>query len=157
MPPFWPDPALTSLHKHSDGILSQWDFHIVQEHLKWSSDEGVMTFQSWRSHMTRQPYSDNLPDLPERPFPSRSSTHFLPQNLDGILTQWAFHRVQKNKNRSSDEEVMTFQSWRSHMTRQPYPDSLPDLPERPSPAISSTHCPPQNSDGILTQWAFHRV
>ena len=29
-----------------DGFLTQWDFHRVQEHLKRSSDEGVMTFQS---------------------------------------------------------------------------------------------------------------
>ena len=32
-----------------DGLLNQWAFHRVQEHLYWSSDEGVMTFQSWRS------------------------------------------------------------------------------------------------------------
>ena len=34
---------------------------------------------------------------------------------DEFLTQWAFHRVQEHSNRSSDEEVMTFQSWRSYV------------------------------------------
>ena len=34
-----------------NGFLTQWDFHRVQEHPKRSSDEGVMTFQSWRSYI----------------------------------------------------------------------------------------------------------
>ena len=29
----------TVLHKYMVGILTQWDFHRVQEHLKQSSDE----------------------------------------------------------------------------------------------------------------------
>ena len=33
--------------------------------------------------------------------------------IDGFLTQWAFHRVKEHPNRSSDEGVMTFRSWRS--------------------------------------------
>ena len=33
----------------------------------------------------------------------------------GFLTQWAFHRVQEHPNQSSDEGVMTFQSWRSYV------------------------------------------
>ena len=35
--------------------------------------------------------------------------------IDELLTQWAFHRVQEHSNRSSDEEVMTFRSWRSYV------------------------------------------
>ena len=35
--------------------------------------------------------------------------------IDGFLTQWAFHRVQEHPNRSLDERVMTFQSWRSYV------------------------------------------
>ena len=42
----------TALHGHMDGILTQWAFHRVQEHPKRSSDEEVMTFRSWRSHMS---------------------------------------------------------------------------------------------------------
>ena len=34
-----------------NGFLSQWDFHRVQEHPKRSSNERVMTFQSWRSYI----------------------------------------------------------------------------------------------------------
>ena len=34
-----------------NGFLAQWAFHRVQEHLKRSSDEGVMTFRSWRSYV----------------------------------------------------------------------------------------------------------
>ena len=89
--------------------------------------------------MTRQPYPDRLPDLSQL-VPAPTTLHM---HLVGILTLWAFRRVQEHPNRSSDEEVMTFRSWRSHMTRQPYPDSLPDLPECPFLASSSTHCPPQ--------------
>ena len=33
---------------YMSGFLTQWAFHRVQEHLKWSSDKEVMTFQSWR-------------------------------------------------------------------------------------------------------------
>ena len=115
-----------------------------------------MTFRSGRSHITRQPYSDNLPYLPGSPFPASSSIQCLHRNMDGIVTQWAFYRVQEHPNRSSVEEVMTFRSWRSHMSRQPYPDSLPYLPECPFTASSSTHFPPKSA-GKLTQWAFHRV
>ena len=32
-----------------DGFLTQWDFHRVQEHSNRSSNEGDMTFRSWRS------------------------------------------------------------------------------------------------------------
>ena len=35
--------------------------------------------------------------------------------IDGFLTQWAFHRVQEHRKRSSDEEVLTFRSWRSYV------------------------------------------
>ena len=126
-----------------DLILTQWDFHRVQEHLKRSSDEEVMTFRSWRSHMTRQSYLDNLPYFPGSSFPARSSTHYPQRNPDGILTQWGFHRVLEHQKRSSDEEVMTFRSWRSHMTRQSYPDSLPYLPGSPFPDRSSTHYHPK--------------
>ena len=34
-----------------EGFLTQWDFHRVQEHPNQSSDEGVMTFRSWRSYL----------------------------------------------------------------------------------------------------------
>ena len=140
-----------------DGNLTQWDFHRVPEHPKRSSDEEVMTFQSWRSHMTRKPYPASLPYLPERLFQAFSRTHCPPKHLDGNLTQWDFHIVQEHLNRNSDEEAMTFRSWRSHMTKQPYPTSLPYLPECSFPGLSSTHCPPKNLDRNLTQWAFHRV
>ena len=41
-----------------DGFLTQWDFHRVQEHPKWSSDEGVMTFRSWRSYVVTPSRAD---------------------------------------------------------------------------------------------------
>ena len=34
-----------------NGFFNQWAFHRVQEHPKRSSDEGVMTFRSWRSYV----------------------------------------------------------------------------------------------------------
>ena len=37
--------------------------------------------------------------------------------VDGFLTQWAFHRVQDNSNRSSDVGVRTFRSWRSYTVK----------------------------------------
>ena len=40
------------------------------------------------------------------------SSNFIKISMNGFLTQWAFHRVQEHPNRSSDKEVMTFQSWR---------------------------------------------
>ena len=35
----------------------------------------------------------------------------------GFLTQWDFHRVKENPNRSSDEGVITFRSWRSYTVK----------------------------------------
>ena len=40
-----------------NGFLTQWAFHRVQEHPNRSSDEGDMTFRSWRSHVVN---SDEL-------------------------------------------------------------------------------------------------
>ena len=40
------------------------------------------------------------------------SSNLIMLSIDEFLTQWAFHRVQEYSNRSSDEEDMTFQSWR---------------------------------------------
>ena len=41
------------------------------------------------------------------------SSNIIMLSIDEFLTQWAFHRVQEHSNRSSDEEDMTFRSWRS--------------------------------------------
>ena len=38
-------------------FLTQWAFHRVQEHPNRSSDEGDMTFRSWRSYVGK---SDEL-------------------------------------------------------------------------------------------------
>ena len=43
-----------------DGFLTQWDFHRVQEHPNRSLDEGVMTFQSWRSYVVTPSRADWL-------------------------------------------------------------------------------------------------
>ena len=40
-----------------NGFFTQWAFHRVQEHPNRSSDEGDMTFRSWRSHVVN---SDEL-------------------------------------------------------------------------------------------------
>ena len=137
--PFQSAPTPTTLQRHPDGIFTQLYFHEDQEHPNQNSDEEVVTFRSLRSHMTRLPYPDSLPYLPECNFLVRSNAHYPKNNPDGNLTQWAFHRVQEHPNRSSDEEVMTFQSWRSLMTKQSYPGSLPYFPERPFPVGSDIH------------------
>ena len=49
------------------------------------------------------------------------SSNFIKISMDRFLTQWDFHRVQEHLNRSSDEEVMTFRSWRSYAVN---PDEL---------------------------------
>ena len=81
--------------------------------------------------MTRHSHPGSLPYLTEHPFSSGTRTHCPLKTPDGNLTQWAFHGVQEHPNRNSDEEVMTFRSWRSHMTKQSHPGSLPYLLERP--------------------------
>ena len=45
------------------------------------------------------------------------SSNFKKLYIDGFLTQWAFHRVQEQPKRRSDEEVMTFRSLRSHVVK----------------------------------------
>ena len=35
------------------GLFTQWAFPIVKEHPNRSSDEGVMTFRSWRSYTVK--------------------------------------------------------------------------------------------------------
>ena len=93
---------------------------------------------------------------PSWPAPEPTAIH---SHMDGILTQWVFHRVQEHPKRSSDEEVMTFQSLRSHMSSHPYPTSLSDLPWTTchfqiAPVPTALH---SYIAGILTQWAFHIV
>ena len=135
-------------------ILTQWAFHRVQDHSKRNSDEEVMTFRSWRPHMTRQSYPDNLPYLLGNPFQQSLVPNTLHKHLDRIMTQWAFDRVQEHLKQSSDEEVMTFPSWRSHMTRQSHLNSLPYLPRSLFPAISSTQCPPKSFGWNLDSMVF---
>ena len=135
-------------------ILTQWDFHRVQEHTNRNSDEKVMTFRSWRSYMTKLSHPGSSPYLPERPFPKPQTPNALQRGPDGNLTQWAFHEVQEHPNRNSDEKVMTFRSWRSHMTKLSHPGSLPHLPGRPFPAGSDTHCPPKWSGWKVDSMGF---
>ena len=113
-----------------------------------------MTFRSWRSHKTSSPTRTAYLICPNAPFRPDPAPTTLRRCSSGILTQWSFHKVQEHPNRNSDEEVMTFRSWRSHMTKQPYPDSLPYLPERPFPASSSTHYPPKTSNWKLDSMVF---
>ena len=135
-------------------ILTQWAFHEVQEHPNRSSDEKVMTFRSWRSHKTKLSHPGSLPHLPGRPFPAVLDTQCPPKGLAGTLTQWDFHEVQEHPNRSSDEKVMTFRSWRSHMTKLSHPGSLPHLPGRPFTAGSDTQCPPKGSGWKFDSMGF---
>ena len=109
------DGVLHYLPKCPFPASSRTHFHRVQEHPNRNSDEEVMTFRSWRSHMTRQPYLYCLPYLPECPFRPTPAPTALQRHMAGNLTQWAFHIVQEHPNRSSDEEVMTFRSQRSCM------------------------------------------
>ena len=94
-------------------ILTQWAFHRAKEHPNRNSDEKVMTFRSWRSHMTNcltwaayLTWSDGH----FRPAPTSTA---LPSGPVGNFTQWAFHEVQEHPNRSSNKGDMTFRSWRS--------------------------------------------
>ena len=43
------------------------------------------------------------------------SPNYIKLHMDGLYTQRSFQRVQEHTNRSSDEKVMAFQSWRPHM------------------------------------------
>ena len=118
-------------------MLTQWSFHGVKEHPNRSSNEKVMTFRSWRSHMTKQSYPNSLPYLPGRPFSAGSDIHCPPKGLAGKFTQWPFYGVQEHLNRNSDEKVMTFRSWRSHrilVRRNPSEESIRGEPSRGDPA-----------------------
>ena len=46
---FRPAPTPTALPSGPVGKLTQWAFHEVKEHPNRSSNEGDMTFRSWRS------------------------------------------------------------------------------------------------------------
>ena len=48
-------------------------------------------------------------------FGTNMNSNLIELSIDEFLTQWAFHRVQEHSNRSSDEGVMTFRSWRSYV------------------------------------------
>ena len=96
-----------------DGLLTQWVFHRVQEHPKRSSDKEVMTFRSWRSHLVTPSRADlNWPRCSDLSELGLTPT-VLPRIMNGILNQWDFHRVQELPKRTSDEDVMAIQSWRT--------------------------------------------
>ena len=135
-------------------IWTQWAFHEDQEHPNRSSDEKVMTFRSWRSHMTKLSHPGSLPYLPGRPFRPTQTPNALQRGPAVKLTQWAFHEDQEHPNPSSDEKVMTFRSWRSHMTKLSHPGSLPHLPGRPFPADSDTQCPSKGSGWKFDSMGF---
>ena len=116
-----------------------------------------MTYRSWRSHVVRPSRAElTWPSCPDLEGLGLTLT-ILHRNTNRILTQWDFHRVQEHPKRSSDEEVMTYQSWRSHVIRPSRAElawpSCPDLEELSlTPTILHRH-----KNRILTQWNFHRV
>ena len=112
---YGPNMSFTFIILCMAGFLTQWDFHRVQEHPKRSSDEEAMTFRSWMSHVVTSSRADlNWPSWPDLAELNMTPTS-LHRHMNRFLTQWAFHRVQKNPKRSSDEGVMTFRSWRSYV------------------------------------------
>ena len=138
---FRPAQTPNALQKGLAATLTQWAFHEVQEQPNRNSDEKAMTFQSWRSRMTKLSYPGSPPYFPEGHFRPAQTPTALQMDPAGKLTQWYFHEVQEHPNRNSDEKVMTFRSWRSHMTKLSHPGSQPYFPGRPFPAGSDTHCP----------------
>ena len=160
--PRCPDPSELSLthnvlHMYTNELLTQWAFHRVQEHQKRSSNEEVMTFQSWRSHVIKHSQADltwpRCPDLSELIL----TPTVLHRYTNGILTQWDFHRVQEHPKWSSNEEVMTFQIWRSHVIKHSQADlTWPRCPNR-SELVLTPNVLHRYTNGILTQWDFHRV
>ena len=58
---------------------------------------------TWAAYLT-------WPDGHFRPAPTSTA---LPSGIVGNFTQWAFHEVHENPNRSSNIGDMTFRSWRS--------------------------------------------
>ena len=48
--------------------------------------------------------------------PNVGST-FIILYMAGFLTQWAFYKVQEHLKQSSDKEVITFRSWKSHVVK----------------------------------------
>ena len=104
--------------RHMDGFLTQWYFHRVKEHPNRSSNEEVMTFRSWRSYVVNL---DELTELTSSYYMTSSVYHLCLtpsislRHMNRFLTQGSFHSIQEHQNRSSDEEVMTFRSWRSYV------------------------------------------
>ena len=94
-------------------ILTQWAFHRVKEHPNHYSDEKVMTFRSWRSHMTNCLTWATYLTWPDGHFRPAPTSTVLESGSVGNFTQWAFHEVQEHPNRCSNEGDMTFRSWRS--------------------------------------------
>ena len=77
----------TLLNSHMNGFLTQCDFHRVQEHLKRSSDEGVITFRSWRSYVVKPSRADlTWPSCPNMSELGLTPT-VLHRNMNEIWTQ----------------------------------------------------------------------
>ena len=137
--------------------MTQWYFHRVKEHPKQSLDEGVMTFRIWKSYIVKPSRAElswpSCPDLSELGLTPTD----LKRHMNGILTQWDFHRVQEHLKRSSVEGVMTFRSWRSYVVKPSRADlnwpSCPDMSE----LVLTPNVLHRNMNGIWTQWALHRV
>ena len=72
------------------------------------------------------------------------SSNFNKLYIDGFLTQWAFQIVQEHPNQSSDEGVMTFQSWRLYVVKPSRADwlSRPDLGKLGLTPLSNIYYPP---------------
>ena len=84
--------------------------------------------------MTKLSHPGSSPYLPDGHFRPPQTPNALQRGLDGNLTQWALHEVQEHPNRNLDEKVITFRSWRSHMTKLSHPGSPPYFPGRKFPA-----------------------
>ena len=100
--------------------------------------------------MTKLSHPGSLPYFPDGHFRPDQTPTALQSGPAGKLTQWAFHEVKEHPNRSSDEEVMTFRSWRSCRIlagRNPVGEAHPGEPSRADPA--GVHQPGRPSRAAL--------
>ena len=88
------------------------------------------------------------------------NSHLIKLSISGFLTQWAFHKVQEHPSLSSDEEDMTFRSWRSYVGKSDeltWIDELTRSDELIYHLGQASNILLSHMNVFLTQWDFHRV
>ena len=96
---------------YMDGFYTSRYFQGYQEHQNWSSNKDVMQVPKLEENQQTLQHLQQERLLYFEFFSHYMSSYCINIYMDGFYSSISFQRYQEHPNRSSDDKVMTLQSW----------------------------------------------